>query len=30
MKSRVKEAKSPLKISSDSVAGRDLIPVLKG
>jgi hypothetical protein len=26
----VQEAKSPVKISSDSVARRDLIPALKG
>jgi hypothetical protein len=26
----VQEAKSPVKISSGSVAGRDLIPALKG
>jgi hypothetical protein len=30
MKFRVQEAKSPVKISSGSVARRDLIPVLKG
>jgi hypothetical protein len=30
MKFTVHEAKSPVKISSGSVAGRDLIPELKG
>jgi hypothetical protein len=29
-KCMVQEAKSPVKISSGSVAGRDLIPALKG
>jgi hypothetical protein len=30
MKCRVQDAKSPVKISSGSVALRDLIPALKG
>jgi hypothetical protein len=30
MKCTVQEEKSPVKISSDSIAGSDLIPALKG